>query len=98
VFLAYSFLYPAFVVLTDHTLPRAPVAGVPCPTTLFTIGLLCAATPPVSRRLLIIPFTWSIIGGSAAIVLRMSPDVMLLAGAVLLATYVARPRIFLDAA
>jgi hypothetical protein len=96
VFVAYSFLYPVLVVLSHHTLPRAPVAGVPCPTTLFTSGLLFAAKPRVPRLLLMIPIAWSVIGGSAALVLGMTPDLMLLVGAALLVVYAARRGILPD--
>jgi hypothetical protein len=92
IFLAYSFLYPALVLLTGHALPRAPIFGVPCPTTLFTIGLLLVAEPPVSRLLLIVPGIWSIIGGSAALFLGMAPDMMLLPGGVFLAVDMVWPN------
>jgi len=90
IFVAYSFLYPLLVLLTRHTLPRAPLFGVPCPTTLLTTGLLFAARSPVSRLLLLIPLAWSLIGGSAAILLGMTPDLMLLIGAGLLGARLAR--------
>jgi hypothetical protein len=90
IFLMYSFLYPLFVI-TSHALPRAPIYAVPCPTVLFTTGLVFAARPPVRRGLLIVPIVWSLIGSSAAILLGMTPDLMLLPGAALLLVYAARP-------
>jgi uncharacterized protein DUF6064 len=91
-FLAYSLVYPGLVVLTGHAFPRGPAAAVPCPTTLFTTGLLLAAAPPVPRVLLIIPIAWSLIGGSAAVLLGMAPDLMLLIAAALLTLYAALPQ------
>jgi hypothetical protein len=63
--------------------PRAPAFGVPCPTTIFTAGLLLAT--PLSRWLLVIPIVWSLVGGSAAFLFGMTPDLMLFATAVTLA-------------
>jgi len=85
VFLGYALLYPGLVVLAGHTLPRAPAFGVPCPTALFTAGLLFAATPRVPWGLLVVPILWAVIGGSAALLFAMTPDLMLfVAGATLL--------------
>lgn len=75
--LGYALLYPLLVVLAGHAWPRAPAFGVPCPTTLFTAGLLLAATPPVRWWLLVVPVLWSAIGGSAAVLFGVTPDVML---------------------
>ena len=86
IFITYALVYPAVVQLTGHQAPRAPMFGVPCPTVLLTAGLLLAAEPPVSRWLLVIPVGWSVIGGSAALLLRMPADWMLFAaGAALVA-------------
>ena len=92
VFLAYSFIYPGLVLLTGHAFPRSPAAAVPCPTTLFTAGVLLAAIPPVPRMLLVIPIAWSLIGGSAAVLLGMPPDLMLLFAAALLTLYAVSPQ------
>ena len=81
IFITYALLYPAVVQLTGHQAPRAPTFGVPCPTVLFTAGLLLAAEPPVSRWLLVIPAAWSVVAGSAAFLLRMPADWMLFAAA-----------------
>lgn len=83
--MGYALLYPALVALSGHILPRAPAFGVPCPTTLFTAGLLLGATPSVPRCLSVVPVLWAIIGGSAALLFGMTPDLMLfVAGAALL--------------
>jgi uncharacterized membrane protein YccC len=58
---------------------------VPCPTAMLTIGalLLAFSRPPV--QLIIVPIIWTIIGGSAAILLRVPADfALLLAGFALL--------------
>jgi len=79
--ISYSLLYPVLVVITGHYPPRAPTFGVPCPTTLLTVGLLFTATSPVPRWLLVIPMFWSIVGGSAAFLFGMTPDRMLFVAA-----------------
>lgn len=86
----YSLAYPGLIVLSGHAFPRGPAAAVPCPTTLFTAGLLLAAAPPVPRSLFVIPIAWSLIGGSAAIFLRVTPDLMLFVAAAVLAVYASR--------
>lgn len=69
-------LYPLFVTLDGHRLPAAPAAGVPCPTTLLTAGaLLLARGWP--RALAVVPIGWSLVGGSAALLLGMAPDLLL---------------------
>jgi hypothetical protein len=61
-----------------------PTFGVPCPTTLYTTGILLMSGH-VRWPLLAIPLAWSIIGGSAALLLGMTPDyALLLAGLVVL--------------
>jgi hypothetical protein len=66
---------------------------VPCPTTLFTAGCLLAAVPPVPRWLLVIPALWSLVGGSAALLLGITPDLMLFAAGAALAGLGASSRL-----
>lgn len=89
---AYGLLYPLFAIVFVHSYPETPTFGVPCPTVLYTAGLLLLATP---RRpvLLVVPLLWGFIGGSAAILLGIVTDYpLLMAGVVLLADLVA-PRL-----
>jgi hypothetical protein len=46
----------------------------PCPTTIFTFGILLWTIKKVPAYLLVIPFLWSIVGISAAINLRVPQD------------------------
>ena len=91
-FVGYSILYPVLVLLSGHEAPRAPIFAVPCPTALFTAGLLFAAVPPIPRPLLVVPILWSLVGGSAALVLEMTPDLMLFLAAACLLIAAALPR------
>lgn len=61
-----------------------PSFGVPCPTTLLTVGLLLGLEPGRLRGLFVVPLLWSLVGGSAAFLLGVRTDLMLLVGAVAL--------------
>lgn len=71
--------YPLLGVWAGDRYPGMPMFGItPCPVTIFTFGLLLLATAPVSRRLLVFPVIWSLIGGSAAFLLQVPQDWLLL--------------------
>jgi hypothetical protein len=91
--LAGALAYPGLALLIVHAWPRVPTFGVPCPTTLFTAGCLLAAVPPVPRWLLVIPALWSLVGGSAAFLLGITPDLMLFAAGAALAGLGASSRL-----
>lgn len=83
-------LYPLIGIATGHAYPEMPMFGVtPCPVTIFTFGVLLL-TQRLPRWLLVIPFVWSLIGGSAAIVLGVTQDWLLLVSG-----FVAVPMIVL---
>ncbi len=73
--------YPLLALASGHRLPEVPLFGVPCPTVLFTVGVLLCAHGPVARPLLVIPLAWCFVGGSASLLLGMTPDVLLFASA-----------------
>jgi hypothetical protein len=80
----YSFLvYPLVGLLVTHPYPETPLFGVaPCPTTIFTLGLLLLVRHPSPWVPALIPLLWSVIGGSAAFLLDVPQDLGLLAAAV----------------
>lgn len=68
-------VYPIFGHLFGHTYPQTPVFGVaPCPTVIFTFGILLLTDKRVPKILLFIPFLWSCVGFSAAISLGIKED------------------------
>jgi hypothetical protein len=68
-----------------HGLMAGPLFGVaPCPTTIFTIGMLLLARGRVVVRLSIIPILWSLIGLPAAAQLGVLEDFGLTAAALVL--------------
>jgi hypothetical protein len=74
-------VYPLLGFLFHHTYPYAPTFGLPCPTVIFTFGVLLWTDKKVPLYVLVIPLLWSLIGFSAAFLLRISEDIgLLLAG------------------
>lgn len=68
-------LYPLLGHLMGHAYPQSPVFGVaPCPTTIFTFGLLLWTKGRVPYWLLAIPGIWSLVGFSAAVSLTIYED------------------------
>lgn len=95
--IAYGLSYPLLSLIGPNTYPLVPTFGVPCPTTLVTIGFLLLVHP-VPLSVTIVPLMWTAIGGSAAFVLGMPIDLALIAagaalGAHLWVTRVSRPRL-----
>ena len=88
---AYALAYPLINLAQERAFPRVPLFGVPCPTTIFTAGLLMVATPP-SWGIAIVPVLWSIIGGSAALWLGVPADIVLFVAAALLVISLATRR------
>jgi hypothetical protein len=77
---AYGLAYPALAELLVGDYPSIPTFGVPCPTTLLTIGFLLMATP-LRMALMIVPLAWTVVGGSAAVLFGVIPDwALILAG------------------
>lgn len=75
VFIVYALLlYPLLSVVFGHTYPEMPTFGLPCPTTIFTFGLLMFSVSRIPRYLLLIPFLWSLVGFSAAMSLGILED------------------------
>jgi hypothetical protein len=87
-------VYPILGMIAGHAYPHSPMFGIaPCPTTIFTFGLLLLTKPGIARYLLIIPFIWSLIGFVAAINLGITEDIGLLAaGVVTVALILFRER------
>ena len=79
VFLLYALIvYPVFGYWLGHRYPAAPTFGLPCPTTIFTFGLLLWTNRRVPLYVLAIPLAWTFLGFWAAISLGMIEDLGLL--------------------
>jgi hypothetical protein len=89
---AYGLLYPLIAVATGHSYPRVPTFGVPCPTTIVTIGFLMLVPKPPAA-VIVVPMMWTAIGGSAAWLLGMTADLALFAAGVALLVHVSSRRL-----
>lgn len=67
-------LYPFIGYRLGHVYPKTPTIGVPCPTTIFTFGILLFSVKRIPWYLIIIPFLWSVIGFFAAMSLTIKED------------------------
>ncbi len=76
-------VYPAIGYLLGHPYPVQPTFGLPCPTTIFTLGILLFAQAPVPRSVFAVPLAWSAIGSTAAFELGVLEDLGLLVAGVL---------------
>jgi hypothetical protein len=85
--LVYALAYPAIALVGGHAYPRLPLFGVPCPTVLLTIGVLLHVPARGARAVALIPLAWAVIGGSAAFLLGMHADLMLIVAGVALAVH-----------
>lgn len=90
--IAYSLVYPGINAVQHLSVSRIPTFGVPCPTTIFTAGMLMLAAPR-SWRVSIIPVIWSVIGGSAASLLGVRADYALPIAGVALTVFSLQRRI-----
>lgn len=82
-------LYPLLAAAFGHVFPRTPSFGLPCPTTIFTFGVLFWADRALPKGILLLPFIWSIIGSSAAFTMGVYEDLGLLVSGVAALTLLA---------
>jgi hypothetical protein len=84
-------VYPVMGIWAGHGGMAGPMFGVaPCPTTIFTLGILMMTRGRWVVLLSIIPVLWSLIGLAAALQLGIPEDLGLpVAGAVLIAVLAA---------
>jgi hypothetical protein len=76
-------VYPALGVVTGHPYPTLPTFGLPCPTTIFTVGVLLLTSRESPRAVYVVPALWSAIGASAAFLLGVYADLGLLVSGVI---------------
>lgn len=90
-FIIYAMIiYPVLGCWADHGFTSGPMFGVaPCPTTIFTIGLLLLARGRLVYLLSIVPFLWSLVGLAAALQLGMLEDLALPIASIVLAVVLA---------
>lgn len=55
-------IYPVWSAYAGHPYPQTPTFGLPCPTTIFAVGLLCFAVRPTPRGPILgssLPVRWA---------------------------------------
>ncbi|WP_420473406.1 DUF6064 family protein [Noviherbaspirillum sp. ST9] len=85
-------VYPVLSWLAGHTFPAMPTFGLPCPTTIYTLGLLAFLKAPAPRAPYIVPVMWSVIGGQAAFLLDVPQDLGLVVAGIVGVWMMARPK------
>ena len=88
----YALAYPFLTMAFGHRYPATPTFGVPCPTAILTIGVLLTIRRRIPLVLAVIPILWSFVGGSAAALLAVPTDYVLLAAGVVLSVAVLNRR------
>lgn len=78
-FIAYAMIgYPLFGYFLGHRYPQSPPFGLtPCPSTVFTFGLLLLTAKKVPKVLLVIPLLWAL-GGVMPVSVGILEDIGLI--------------------
>ncbi len=84
-------LYPAIGYWLGRRYPAMPTFGLPCPTTIFTLGLLLFADRP-PRLVFAVPLLWAAVGSLAAFQLGVYEDLALLVSAAVVLAFMASDR------
>lgn len=78
ILIAYALVvYPLVGTALGHRYPAQPTFGLPCPTTIFTVGMIIWLKPKVPWGPLIVPLVWSGIGMTAVFHFGVLEDTML---------------------
>ena len=92
VMIAYALVaYPIIGYLAGQRYPALPTFGLPCPTTIFTLGMFAWASS-LPLGLLVIPVVWAAIATSAAMSLGVVEDYALPVAALVLVALTVRER------
>lgn len=76
-------IYPLLGYFSGHVYPFSPTFGLPCPTTIFTLGILLLIDRKNPAAIFVIPLIWSVIGFLAAVKLGIYEDIGLLIAGVI---------------
>jgi hypothetical protein len=83
-------IYPVLGFIQGHIYPYSPTFGLPCPTTIFTFGVLLWTAKKIPLRTWLIPLVWSFIGFSAATSLGIHEDTGLLVAGIVASLFLWR--------
>lgn len=94
VLLGYAlFGYPLLGWALGHRYPASPTFGVPCPTTIATLGLLVWVRPSPPWWVFPVPLAWAGVGTTAALSLGMREDLGLLGAGAATAAWLWHRRV-----
>ena len=86
--------YPALGYAFGERYPAVPTFGLPCPTTIFTFGLLLWTARPVPAVVFPIPIAWAALGQQAAVYFGVREDLGLtIAGLLALIDLLSKPTV-----
>ena len=85
-------VYPVWSHYAGHLYPAVPSFGLPCPTTLFTVGVLAFLVAPYPRSPFVVPLLWCFVGVQAAFFLGVPQDSGLAVAGLVGIVLFARPR------
>jgi hypothetical protein len=74
-------VYPLAPLMLGRDVLELASFGLPCPTTVFTLGMLGLLKPPFSRAVFVVPVLWALVGMQAAWLLGVYEDLALAAAA-----------------
>ena len=90
VLVAYALVvYPLAPLMLGRDVLEMASFGLPCPTTIFTLGMLGLARSPFPRSVFVVPLAWALVGSSAAWLLGVYEDVGLVPAALVGAWFMA---------
>lgn len=80
IFIMYALiLYPIIGWAASHAYPAGPIFGTaPCPSAIFTVGMLLLAEKKISKILLIIPVIWGFAGFLPVLIYDVYADIGLI--------------------
>lgn len=70
--------YPLVSAMLRREFPQMPTFGLPCPTTIFTLGMLAFLAAPFPRSVFVVPVVSAFIGAQAVFLLGVYEDLGLL--------------------
>jgi Family of unknown function (DUF6064) len=89
--------YPLWTYLAGHRYPGFPTFGLPCPTTIFTLGVLAFLVKPYPRSVFVVPIIWCLIGSQAAFVFDLPADIGLIVAGIIGLVLVLQSKVSIDA-
>ena len=85
-------VYPLVALNLGRAYPAMPTFGAPCPTTIFTLGVLAFLRPPCRAHVFIAPLLWAVVGSQVAFFFGIYEDLGLVAAGAAAAVFALKRR------